>query len=265
MPFDSNGNYTLPTSYFVENGDTVLPIQHNPPFEDVAQALSLALLRDGRSPMTGDLMMGAKKIVNLAAGTANTDAITKAQLDALTAVVNDPWAGQPIGIPIAGWFGIAGTGYPPKDNPGYRYIDLSGGQTGAGLYNEGLLTSEVVSGSWPNIDAYATINFAGSPITGKVVQLVNTSRMFFRPGAAGTQQYFAMQTHNHGVNDPGHYHPNVQNGTASTGRSTALDQPPAVFSYGNTGWAATGIWLSNTGSEETRPRNIGLNYIMRIK
>ncbi|UNZ49315.1 hypothetical protein [Agrobacterium tumefaciens] len=97
MPFDSNGNYTLPTSYFVENGDTVLPIQHNPPFEDVAQALSLAILRDGRSPMSGDLKMGGKKIINLADATATTDAVTKQQLDALAAIVADPWGSQPIG------------------------------------------------------------------------------------------------------------------------------------------------------------------------
>ncbi|WP_052816974.1 hypothetical protein [Agrobacterium sp. SUL3] len=193
---------------------------------------------------------------------AKAETYAKTEADTLLA---DPWAYQPIGVPIAGWFGLAGTGYPPTNNPRYRYIDLSGGQTGAGLYNEGLLVSEVVSGSWPNIVAYATINLAGSPVSGRVVQLVNTSRMFFRPGAAGNQQYFAMQTHAHGVNDPGHYHTGVQNGTASTGRSTSLDQPPAVFSYGNTAWAATGIWLSNAGEEETRPRNIGLNYIMRIK
>ncbi|UXT59636.1 hypothetical protein FY134_18230 [Agrobacterium fabrum] len=81
MPFDSNGNYTLPTSYFVENGDTVLPIQHNPPFEDVAQALSATLVRDGRSPMSGDLKMGTHKITFLAEGTSNTDAVNKAQMD----------------------------------------------------------------------------------------------------------------------------------------------------------------------------------------
>lgn len=265
MPFDSNGNYTLPTSYFVENGDTVLPIQHNPPFEDVAQALSASLLRDGRAPMSGDLKMGGKKIINLADASAMTDAVTKQQLDAVKALQADPWAYQPIGVPLAGWFGLTGTSYPPKDDTRYRYIELTGGQSGAGQYNEGLLVSEVVSGSWPNIVAYATINFAGSPISGRVVQLVNTSRMFLRPGAAGTEQYFAVQTHAHGVNDPGHYHSGVQNGTQSTGRSTAIDQPPAVYSRGNTDWAGTGIWLSNFGSEETRPRNIGVNYIMRIK
>lgn len=70
--------------------------------------------------------------------------------------------------------------------------------------------------------------------------------------------------HNHGVNDPGHVHGGVQNGQSSTGRSTATDQPPAVYSFGNTWGAATGIWLSGSGTGisiqaaggvETRPRN----------
>lgn len=82
MPFDSNGNYTLPTSYFVENGDTVLPIQHNPPFEDVAQALSSVLPRSGVAPMNGPLKMGGNKVTGMADGVATTDAVTKQQLDA---------------------------------------------------------------------------------------------------------------------------------------------------------------------------------------
>lgn len=70
--------------------------------------------------------------------------------------------------------------------------------------------------------------------------------------------------HGHGVNDPGHVHGGVQNGQSSTGRSTATDQPPAVYSFGSTWGATTGIWLNgNTtgisiqaaGGVETRPRN----------
>lgn len=70
--------------------------------------------------------------------------------------------------------------------------------------------------------------------------------------------------HNHGVNDPGHVHGGVQNGQSSTGRSTSVDQPPAVYSFGNTWGATTGIWLNGSGTGisiqaaggvETRPRN----------
>lgn len=81
MPFDSNGNYTLPDTYFVENGDTVLPIQHNPPLEDIAVALSSTVLRSGVAPMSGDLKMGTKKVTGMGDGTATTDAVTKGQLD----------------------------------------------------------------------------------------------------------------------------------------------------------------------------------------
>lgn len=81
MPYDSNGNYTLVGSYFVENGDTVLPIQHNPPLEDIQTALSSVLLRSGVAPMSGDLKMGTKKITGMGDGTATTDAVTKGQLD----------------------------------------------------------------------------------------------------------------------------------------------------------------------------------------
>lgn len=81
MPYDSNGNYTLPGSYFVENGDTVLPVQHNPPLEDIQAALSSVILRSGVAPMSGDLKMGSKKITGMAAGTAATDAVNKGQLD----------------------------------------------------------------------------------------------------------------------------------------------------------------------------------------
>lgn len=88
MPFDSNGNYTLPTSYFVENGDTVLPIQHNPPFEDVAQALSSVLPRSGVAPMNGPLKMGGNKITGMADGAALTDGVTKQQLDAVSDTAN---------------------------------------------------------------------------------------------------------------------------------------------------------------------------------
>lgn len=81
MPYDSNGNYTLPDTYFVENGDTVLPIQHNPPLEDIQAALSAVVLRSGVAPMSGDLKMGTKKVTGMGDGTATTDAVTKGQLD----------------------------------------------------------------------------------------------------------------------------------------------------------------------------------------
>ena len=81
--------------------------------------------------------------------------------------------------------------------------------------------------------------------------------------ALGSYQDSDNKSHSHGVNDPGHNHGGVQNGTASTGRSTAVDQPPAVFSYGYTWHAATGISIQWSGGAESRPRNIAMNYIIK--
>lgn len=77
MPFNSSGVYTLPSGYRAVSGTTILVTQHNPIFEDVQQALSLTMVRDGRAPMTGDLTLYRN-------GSDPLHAVTKQQLDAAT-------------------------------------------------------------------------------------------------------------------------------------------------------------------------------------
>ena len=80
----SGGIYTLPPGYFATDGTTIEVSQHNPPFEDVAQALTDSLPRDGSAPMTGNLAMGSNKITNLAAATNAGDAVRLDQLPTFT-------------------------------------------------------------------------------------------------------------------------------------------------------------------------------------
>jgi len=80
----SGGIYTLPPGYFATDGTTIEVSQHNPPFEDVAQALTDSLPRDGSAPMTGNLAMGSNKITGLAAGTNPADAVRFDQLPTFT-------------------------------------------------------------------------------------------------------------------------------------------------------------------------------------
>ena len=59
MPFDSNGNFSLPGGSIVTTGTTILASQHNTPLSDIAaNGLSQVLPKDGRAAMTGDLPMG---------------------------------------------------------------------------------------------------------------------------------------------------------------------------------------------------------------
>lgn len=79
MPYNGFGNFTLVPTYFVQNGDDVLPSQHNPPLEDIGAGMSSVLVKDGRAPMTGDLKMGGFKVTGASDGVADTDLATVGQ------------------------------------------------------------------------------------------------------------------------------------------------------------------------------------------
>lgn len=76
----SGGIYTLPPIYLAENGETIMPDQHNIPLEDVAQALTGSLPTDGTAPMQGAINMNGNKITQLAAATNPGDAVRFDQL-----------------------------------------------------------------------------------------------------------------------------------------------------------------------------------------
>lgn len=90
MPRDANGNYSLPPIYLAVDGQEALSSQHNAPLEDIAQALTSSLPRNGSAPMTGNLKMGGFKATGLADGATATDALTKGQFDAAIASLVTP-------------------------------------------------------------------------------------------------------------------------------------------------------------------------------
>lgn len=258
MPFDSSGNATITRNRAV-TGQTVQAAQVNTPFDDVQSMLSQVLLRSGVAPMTGPLNMNGFKGIGAADGVLSSDLATVGQIQA---ILSDPWAVQPIGTFIAaGPWGFT----PPPKNRSYRYVLLTAGQSGAGGYNEGILTTETVSGARPIVLATAVVSLTGSPLNGLTIRLINTEERFLRGAydAVGTIQDSENLSHAHGVNDPTHAHPGVQNSPAGHGRG---DQSPRVpqTSYGNSGFASTGITIQNSGGSESRPRNISVNYYLRI-
>jgi hypothetical protein len=89
----SGGIYTLPPGYFATDGTTIEVSQHNPPLEDIAEALTDSLPRDGSAPMTGNLPMGGNKITGGAVGTNPTDFAIVSQLPTFTPTTGTLTAG----------------------------------------------------------------------------------------------------------------------------------------------------------------------------
>jgi len=85
MPRDGSGVYTLPTGNPVVDGTTIEAAWANDTMSDLANEITGSLPRNGTAPMAANLAMGSNKITGLATGTATTDAVTKAQMDAADA------------------------------------------------------------------------------------------------------------------------------------------------------------------------------------
>jgi hypothetical protein len=266
MPYDSNGNASLVPGYLAVEGQTILPSQHNPPLEDIAAMLSQVVLRSGVAPMSGHQNYNGFRATNLGTATNPGDAVTLAQLQEL---VGDPWALQPIGkfIEYDAGEGLA----PPPKNKSYRYVLLTAGQTGSGAYNEGILTSETVTGTDPTISATAVVSLVGSPLNGKTIRLINTERRFLRPGTGGTLEDSQNLAHSHSITDPGHAHtlqPNIPLPVADTDRgnpgASSLFSLDAFQATAPTNNATTGISINSNGGNEARPRALGVVYYRRI-
>ncbi|EMI4326974.1 hypothetical protein V6465_001077 [Vibrio cholerae] len=83
---------------------------------------------------------------------------------------------------------------PPTNDPRFRFVKL----TYNDAYNTGLLTSQTLSGSAPELVSTAVISDTRSPINGQTISLINTMGTFIRPGVtAGVRQISGNKSHAH--------------------------------------------------------------------
>jgi hypothetical protein len=84
MSRNGAGVYTLPATNPVVPGSTISTVWANGTMTDIATALTGSLAADGQTPATGNLNLNSNKIVNLAAGTVNGNAVEFAQFSTPT-------------------------------------------------------------------------------------------------------------------------------------------------------------------------------------
>lgn len=286
MPDDSGGNHSLTPGYEAITGQTIQPSQHNPPLEDLSDAMSRRYMRDGRTPLLGHIPMNGYRATNAADAVDDQDYVTLGQAQGLISDepavhytpqslaveqkaqaranigADDPWRYQPIGVPIPLFTNLAGVTAPPR-NQEYRYIKLTAGDA----YNAGVLTDESVSGSAPLVVATAIIDFDGSPLDGATVNLINTERRFLRAGSAGTAQNDQMQQITGKISAP---RLGLYPDSGVEGAFTAEQGEQQFPNSGGTNITLTGFAFDSADSpdartgNETRPKNIGVDYFMRI-
>lgn len=197
----------------------------------------------------------------------NFSAPPSVYVTALTADLDDPWRQQPVGVPIPILDSITGVAQPPTGNP-YRYIKL----TASDSYNTGVLTSESVTGSAPLVVATAVISLSGSPINGQTVSLINTERRFLRAGSAGTVENDQMQQITGDIENTIHATttiPLLINPHGAISQGPAVLHAPVTLSGAAT--LASGFTFNSANSPnaragtETRGKNIGVTFFMRVK
>jgi microcystin-dependent protein len=141
LPRAPDGSYSLPSGTLVTSGDTILPSQHNPAFNDVAQAIGNSLDRDGSGGMRAALQMGGNVIQNLSPGVNPTDAATVGQLSIGTfpvgSVIEFAGSSAPTGWLVCGGqslsrtdyaalFAVIGTAYGSVDGSSFSLPDCRG-------------------------------------------------------------------------------------------------------------------------------------------
>ena len=142
MSRNGTGTYSLPAGNPVVTNTTISSTWANTTLSDIASALTGSVASDGQTPMTGNLDMNTRKVVNMANGTVATDAISLGQLT--TAFTNPTFAGtefmlipkgttaQRPAVPVDGEMRYNTTTNQFEGYQGGAWGQLGGGATGGG-------------------------------------------------------------------------------------------------------------------------------------
>ena len=233
-----SGVYQLPPSYRAVSGETIRVEQHNPPLEDIAEALTGSLPRDGSAPMTADLKMGGNRITNVAAATTSTDA---ARFDQVEGKIAGPASATADAVPVFD----GTTGKLIKDSakllPTGDIVGTTDTQT---LSNKTLTTPLVNVGSDAPGDLYqrnaAGTGFERIPVGASGTALVSDGTKW-GAGAVGGKPFRVVDQKTTGTNG----------GTFTAGAWQVRDlnevqiAHPDVSVASNVVTFASGIWLVN--------------------
>lgn len=253
-----SGTYSLPPSYRATAGQTIRTSQHNPVLEDIAQALTGSLPRDGSAAMSGNLPMNDRRITNLGAATAASDAVR------LDQIVNEPNAGNLLVVNVDGTgidyqdpsdFAASGditaltetvnNAAPPgaimhfaRNTAPTGWLECNGADVSRTTYAALFSAIGIAFGS-----GNGTTTFGLPDMRGEFIRGWDNGRGVDSGRSFGSTQSDAYKAHTHNVN--------ITIGTTDTSRVSGVTD-------GGTGSSGYSTTAQSSGGSETRPRNIAL-------
>lgn len=267
MPRDVTGTYYLPAGNPVVADTLIEAPWANATLDDIAEALTFSLPRNGSAPMLGQLTLAGDAVANL-------EAVTLQQLNAAVASPNN-W----LGAGAIQWFAMQ---FPPAG-----WLECNGAEVSRTTYSN-LFT--VIGTTYGVGNGTTTFNLPD--LRGQFLRGYDNGRGVDPGRVFGSTQAFSNQSHRHSITDPGHTHVadnhthgitdpgHIHLGVPTFGSAVA---PVASYQIGatpisnlsNTVAAATGLslnfagvtingaytGLANTnyqGSTEARPTNVAM-------
>lgn len=261
MPDSSSGVYSLPSGYLAVTGQTVEATQHNGPLEDLASAMTRRMMRDGRSPMLGDIQMNGYRASGAADAENPQDYVTLAQVQALIASIAS--------IPTGAMMFVASNVVPTG------WIALNGQSVSRTTY-AALWAYAQASGNLAATQGSKTVGQFGpgnGATTFTLPNLYADNGYFIRPLSSGrtigSVQSDEIRSHGHsatfsGNPVPPHRHESKANG----GGGNAFGN--GVEGYSNQETSLAGghtpsgtVTVNNTGGSETRPKNVAFPLLIK--
>lgn len=261
MPSDSQGNYSLPPGYLAVTGQTVLASQHNPPLEDLGTSMSSRYMRDGRTPMLGNIPMNGYRAKGAANAEDAQDYVTLAQVQALIATV--------AGVPTGALMPLTGMVVPAS------WI-IANGQTLLRATYPSFWTWVQASQNLAATEGAKTVGQYGpgdGSTTFSVPNLYADNGYFIRPISSGrtigTSQADDFKSHQHNASFVGDFvPPHTHEGQyfvlgvgyiISPGGNAGTSQTPPAGGHTPSGT----VTVAANGGTETRPKNIAYPVIIK--
>ena len=285
MPRNSQGLYTLPPSNPVAPNTLIEAEWANATMEDIGEALTESLPRDGSAPMTGPL------ILRTGNPTQPREAVSKAYMEQFLAYAT----GMPVGAVFAFASGTTPPGYllcngQAVSRTTYATLFAAigvvyGNGDGTTTFNVPDLRNEFVRGK---TDTRPLGNKQEASLASHIHPVVDPTHTHAATQAAHSHS-ISTGGHNHGISDPGHAHNYYKGGTVAGSQYTAgsgwinnyeasgaAQTGISIAAAGDLGGStnsvtpdvavsavASGVTVGAAGGDGTRPQNIALDYYIK--